>query len=134
MRIVTWNMGYWQYSSRHKDAWRYLRGELRPDIALLQETVPQLLDEGEQLTFSRVHAQWGTAVYARDLELVPISCEPEATDPARDRYVAGACIRVGGLNWIVVSVHAPIIKSVFPNLEVGLLAFPWVRSGSLAAW
>src|SRR4051812_2089824 len=40
MKLVTWNLGYWQFRRHHQDAWQYLRDETRPDIALLQETCP----------------------------------------------------------------------------------------------
>jgi exonuclease III len=40
MRVVTWNMGYWQHPQQHDEAWRWLLDRLDPDIALLQECVP----------------------------------------------------------------------------------------------
>jgi hypothetical protein len=38
-------MGYWQYKDSASDAWSYLDDEVKPDVALLQETVP-LMDAG----------------------------------------------------------------------------------------
>ena len=40
MRIVSWNMNYWQARKTHARAWDYLRDELRADLALVQEAVP----------------------------------------------------------------------------------------------
>jgi hypothetical protein len=40
MRIVTWNMDYWQHHAVHAEAWHWLLDELDPDLALLQECVP----------------------------------------------------------------------------------------------
>ena len=40
MRVVTWNMNHWQRGGKATEAWTYLDEHLRPDVALLQETVP----------------------------------------------------------------------------------------------
>jgi hypothetical protein len=43
MKIITWNLGYWIFKQHHDEAWRYLKKEICPDIALLQEVKPPLL-------------------------------------------------------------------------------------------
>ena len=41
LRIATWNMNHWQRNAEQRvEAWRYLREEIRADVALLQEAVP----------------------------------------------------------------------------------------------
>ncbi len=40
MKILIWNLGYWQHSKYHDEAWNYLCNDLRPDLALLQEVRP----------------------------------------------------------------------------------------------
>ena len=40
MKIITWNLGYWIFRQHHDEAWRYLREDICPDIALLQEVKP----------------------------------------------------------------------------------------------
>jgi hypothetical protein len=43
-RVVSWNMTHWRQPTLPADTrahgWGYLRTELRPDVALLQESVP----------------------------------------------------------------------------------------------
>src|ERR1700733_4778629 len=40
-RLVTWNMDHWRRSAELRaEAWTYLEAELRPDVALVQESVP----------------------------------------------------------------------------------------------
>lgn len=112
MRITTWNQGYWQFTKRHTEAWRHLREVIRPDIAFLQETRPPELLYGETLIFAEIHRGWGTAVYARELELKEISLEKY---PAR---CVGAVLKTSvGREICLFSVHAPIIRGrVFPHL------------------
>ena len=40
MKILTWNLGYWQHSSLHDEAWDYLCNDIKPDMAVLQEVKP----------------------------------------------------------------------------------------------
>jgi endonuclease/exonuclease/phosphatase family metal-dependent hydrolase len=73
LRVVTWNMDHWRRSPDVRaEAWSYLEHELRPDIALLQETIPSG-QPAERVTFrsSGIHDDrkspardlgWGSAV------------------------------------------------------------------------
>jgi len=46
VRIATWNMDHWKRSAAlRKEAWDFLVTQVRPDIALLQETVPVDVDD-----------------------------------------------------------------------------------------
>ena len=112
MRVITWNLGYWQHKSRHDKAWAYLREEIRPDLALLQEVSPPELQEDEYILFKTVNRDWGTALYARNTPLEELRIEEYA-----DR-VAAAQLQVStGQGIAAVSVHAPIIEGrVFPYL------------------
>ncbi len=69
MKVVTWNLGYWQFRGKHDEAWRYLRITIEPDFALLQEVRPPELMSGEALVFQEVNSGWGTAIYSRDMPL-----------------------------------------------------------------
>lgn len=42
MRLISWNMsaGFGFEAEKHIRAWEFLRDELKPDVALLQEAVP----------------------------------------------------------------------------------------------
>jgi len=69
MKLISWNMNYWQQKDNHDLAWDYLVNTINPDIALLQETVvPELYKE--QTVFLESHTcrvqdpiKWGTCVY-----------------------------------------------------------------------
>jgi endonuclease/exonuclease/phosphatase family metal-dependent hydrolase len=113
MKIVTWNLGYWQFRKHHADAWAYLRDELKPDIALLQEVCPPTLEDGESLLFEEVYNGWGTALYGKGVSFDRITLEEY---PSR---VAAARVQTsGGQSLCVASIHAPIIENrVFPHLD-----------------
>ena len=113
MRVITWNLGYWQHRSSHDEAWTYLRNEIRPDLALLQEVSFPRLCENEYILLKLVHGGWGTALYTRNLPL------EELTFKAYPEHVAAAQVESSsGEKVVVVSVHAPIIRNrVFPYLD-----------------
>jgi exonuclease III len=114
VKIVTWNLGYWQFSRYHDEAWAYLRNQIQPDIALLQEVcVPKLADD-ELVIFNSIRKPWGTAVYAKGAKLQYL---PTQEHPTR---VAAALVnmKAGGNEFCVASIHAPIINGrVFPHLS-----------------
>ena len=113
MKIVTWNLGYWQFRHHHAGAWAYLRDEIKPDMALLQEVHPPALEDDENLLFEEVHNGWGTALYGRGISLNRVAL---GRYPGR---VAVALAHVpSGKVFYVASIHAPIIKGrVFPHLS-----------------
>ena len=113
MKIITWNLGYWQFKHHHMDAWTYLRDELEPDIALLQEVCPPPLEDGEALLFEEIRNGWGTALYGKGVSLNKVSLEGY---PGR---VAAALVQMQGEQvFYAASVHAPIIeRRVFPHLD-----------------
>ena len=112
MKILTWNLAYWQFSSHHPGAWDFLCNEIKPDFALLQEVKPPPWVDRDALIFEEITRGWGTAIYCPHLVL---SKETIPLFPGR--------IAAGSLNWgadmtlFVASIHAPIIKGrVFPHL------------------
>ena len=109
MRIVTWNLG----RRKPAEAWAYLREELKPDIALLQEVRPPLMEADEALVLEEVVDSWGTAVYSRGIPLtrMPLTSEyPSRVAAAEALMCAGQVVRIA-------SIHAPIIGNrVFPHL------------------
>ena len=113
MKILAWNLGYWQFRRHHMDAWAYLRNELKPDIALLQEVCPPPLEDGENLVFEEIHNGWGTALYGKGVSLDRVFLEEY---PGR---IAAALVQMSGEQvFYAASVHAPIIeKRVFPHLD-----------------
>lgn len=93
------------------EAWQYLTGEIRPDIALLQEVSPPKLD-CSGLLFKKIRAGWGTAVYARSIPLEEIEVERYG-----GRIVAAKLALPNSRILYVVSIHTPIIRRiVFPHL------------------
>jgi endonuclease/exonuclease/phosphatase family metal-dependent hydrolase len=112
VKLATWNLGFWQFRRTHDDAWAYLREEICPDIALLQEVKPPELQSDEALVFRPVHREWGTAVYACGLTL------QELIIPRYPGRVAAAITHIHGREIALASVHAPIIGGrVFPHLN-----------------
>ena len=112
LRIATWNLGYWQYRKHHDDAWEYLRKEIKPDIALLQECRPISLVSDEQLFFNEIYKGWGTAIYLRG-----VSGEEVAFTQYPGRVV-GVIAQLSEFPLLhLASIHAPIIQQrVFPHL------------------
>ena len=68
LKVITWNMNYWQRSeSQRAGAWNFLNS-LNVDIALLQETKPYFNCMNNYQIFSqRSHARdgWGTAIITK---------------------------------------------------------------------
>lgn len=76
MRIISWNMNHCMRSSAlRKRAWEFLRDELRPDIALLQEASPP--DDANSvyrpIDAKKRQLAWGSAVvsFRPDIVLKP---------------------------------------------------------------
>ncbi len=66
MRIVSWNMNYWQRKPAQRlAAWRFLES-LEPDVALLQETVPESGYDSSRVVYHPPgidrNARWGSAL------------------------------------------------------------------------
>jgi hypothetical protein len=70
-RVVSWNMNHWRQPTRPEDTrakgWEYLKNVLRPDVALLQETVPPTLADGRSVVYREIadYRPWGSAIVAR---------------------------------------------------------------------
>lgn len=114
MKVLTWNMGYWLHPRTQEQAREHLRGRLKPDIALLQETKPVEPQDADVLLFREIRQGWGTAVYARGLELEDVPYEGEYPG----RVVVAKASLADGTELYLASIHAPIISGrVFPYLS-----------------
>lgn len=93
-------------------AWNYLRNQIKPDLALLQEVNPRKLSGDEYLLLREVHQNWGTALYTRRMPI-----EELRVTEYRSR-VAAATLKISPNRSVTaVSIHAPIIHGhVFPYL------------------
>lgn len=112
MKVITWNLGYWQHRAFHNEAWSYLRTEIKPDLALLQEVKLPKSQKNEHFLFKSIHGSWGTAIYTRKLPL-----EEQLFDLHPGRVVV-ATLRTENQRIVAISVHAPIIEGhVFPHLD-----------------
>jgi len=112
MKVLTWNLGYWQHSSHHDEAWDYLCNDIKPDLAFLQEVKPPSWVPHHALLFEEITRGWGTAIFAPSLTLskVGFSLYP-------GRVAAASIILNKNLSLFVASIHAPIIDGrVFPHL------------------
>ena len=124
MRVVTWNMNYWEQHAFHDDAWRWLVDELRPDVALVQECVPPAwLRDTHSVVFDRAYPvgdqSWGSALVTRGLRAREVRLDALedwfAKLPPGDAWSLqrlagwGACAEVelvGGATLLVVSIHS----------------------------
>lgn len=113
MRILTWNLGYWQHSSQHDKAWDYLYNDIKPDIALLQEVKPPSWLPRYAIVFEEITRGWGTAIYTSSL---PLSRGYLSSYPGR--VALASTMLDGDFPLFIASIHAPIIKGhVFPHLN-----------------
>jgi endonuclease/exonuclease/phosphatase family metal-dependent hydrolase len=112
MKILTWNLGYWQHSSLHNEAWNYLCNDIKPDIAFLQEVRPPSWIPHHTLLFEKITHGWGTALFAPSLTL-----QKKDFSLYPGRVVAASIVLDKNLPLFVASIHAPIINDrVFPHL------------------
>lgn len=69
MKVISWNMNYWQQKSTFELAWDFLVNVVNPDIALLQETVvPESYKNQTVFMASKTckaadSIKWGTCIY-----------------------------------------------------------------------
>ena len=106
MRIVTWNMGFHDFASRHEEAWRYLVDVLAPDLALVQEAVPPAWLEDQFSVIPGIAWEglpWGSAIVSK----VPL--KPVLTDSSRGSVVV-AELSLNGLSIAVASIHARLMR------------------------
>jgi exonuclease III len=71
MRIVSWNMNHCKRSSAaRRDAWNYLRYDLRADLAVVQEASPPEGLESVYRPIDPAGYNWGSAVVALSTDFV----------------------------------------------------------------
>jgi endonuclease/exonuclease/phosphatase family metal-dependent hydrolase len=113
MKILTWNLGFWQYSSKHDQAWDYLCNNIKPDLALLQEVKPPSWLPPNNFIFHEITRGWGTAIYSPS---IPLSRENFSLYPGR--VVLATATLDHNVPLFFASIHAPIINGrVFPHLD-----------------
>jgi endonuclease/exonuclease/phosphatase family metal-dependent hydrolase len=119
VKLATWNLGYafGNFRRTHAEAWKYLREQIRPDVALLQEVNPPKLPPGETILFSPIFRDWGTAIYAMGFPLrkLPLRRYPRGVVPGR---VIIAALALETRELALASIHAPVIRNeVHPHLD-----------------
>jgi exonuclease III len=116
MKILTWNMGYWQHRVLQEDAWDYLINELKPDIALLQEAVPSdELEKKSKICWQPIKRRgWGSGIYCPERSLIEIPLE----SVQYRGWVVAAKVIVGDSEIVLASIHVPIINNwAYPYIE-----------------
>src|SRR3989304_4963354 len=114
IKIVSWNLGYWQYRKHHANAWQYLRDVVKPDIGLLQEVSVPEMDKDECVIFRKVHQDWGTAIYCRGA----IGIREITMQRYSERVAAAEVALESEKSLFIASIHAPIINGrVFPHMD-----------------
>ncbi len=115
MKIITWNLGYWQHQSKHLNAWEFLRDKIRPDIVLLQEFCPVKLINSKQVIFREIYHGWGTAIYIHEIKTYK---EIKIDNKYSNRIASAVITLPSGRVLYLFSIHAPIINGrVFPYFE-----------------
>jgi endonuclease/exonuclease/phosphatase family metal-dependent hydrolase len=112
MIVVTWNMAH------RNRAWGHLLDGLAPDLALLQETAWRADDLSSQVVYAPAHGKdgtpypWGSAVYVRGgtTKQLPLPAEHQG-------WLVATEVQLGQDELVAVSVHAPILPTVRPNLD-----------------
>ena len=99
MRLITWNMGRRQRTIGQ--AWEYLRTELAPDIALLQETRLPESTEGANIVRQTTFQEWCTAIYSRQ---VPLREHHSGFDPSHLVICRATFPHMGDV--VIASMHA----------------------------
>jgi len=106
LKIVTWNMCYWQHRNLFSDSWEYLSQKINPDIALLQETVPP------QEENSLKHFVWQTIGEKRNWGSGIFSKYPVVEVIFGNSYsgyvTVGEVSILNNAKLTVVSIHAPL--------------------------
>ena len=159
IRIATWNMNYWQRSAEQRTAaWRYLEQEVKPDVALVQEAVPQ--DEHPAVAYRPIkpgNRGWGSAVVcygdsrAEAMPLVPLgwpvvkgelpASHPGACAVARLHLEDGKSILLvslyglmekggGGVPYATTSVHR-MLSDLTPLLDPAVRKEQVILGGDL---
>ena len=71
MRVATWNMAFWSHRGACDRAWRWLLDTLKPDVALVQESVVPdwVAASGWSVQWERAYLEgkqpWGTGIVSR---------------------------------------------------------------------
>lgn len=77
MRISTWNMAYWTHKPKHEEAWKYLLGELSPDVALVQESKPAKSIQNCVWKTIGGARDWGSGVVSKNMPIDEIESPKE---------------------------------------------------------
>lgn len=112
MRAVTWNMGCGyghKFRNAHAQAWSYLKEELDPDLAMLQEVgeLPAWLSDDQVIRAPRNHGgNFSTVLYSKSGGLLPVAPPPKLADLLDGQAVMGLLPLGSSRPSLVASVHA----------------------------
>ena len=142
LRIVSWNMGcappMARYRKIHAEAWRYLLGELRPDIAFVQEALLAAAPEatlGGQIYWSEDHgSSSGTGIWVRiGLEVRALSLRSAGS------YVAAVELLRPTHPLLAISAHVggpayrKHLQALADTLSTAVANRPFIAGGDLNA-
>lgn len=122
LSIATWNMNHWQGSAAKREAgWSYLREQLRPDIAMLQETVvpvdiPHPIHRAEGID---QHRLWGSALVSWKHQLTEVTHVKSVYHKAEVELVHTHPGTVAAAD-VEIKGHAPLtVVSIYGMLQQG---------------
>ena len=126
MRVITWNMSYWERPATHEEAWDFLLSELRPDLAFVQEAkVPD--GTGYEVLWTKARdrrtlreSAWGSAILSRVGKPETKFALGASDIAARGAVQIASCTISGHMNMTLANIHSrlgPGKVKVIPNLR-----------------
>lgn len=103
LKLVTWNMDFWQKQSHQAEAWKYLLEKVDADVYLVQEARPpeELMGDPNLLWFETNYERWGTGIYSKKYHIrhLPVqSVHPGA-------FVVAEASITDGLKLTIISLY-----------------------------
>lgn len=103
IKIVTWNMCYWQHRKSFLDSWDFLCKKVDPDIAMIQETVPSSASttlKNYVWTAIGKNRKWGSGIFSK----YPVE-EIKFDNSYPGSVIAGEIALPDSFKLTVVSIH-----------------------------
>lgn len=103
IKIATWNMCYWQRQKGFPDSWNFLLERINPDIALVQETVPNSKPPAlKDFVWEKIGSKrdWGSGIFSK----YPIE-KVEFENNHSGSVIAGEVSLPNDAKLTVISIH-----------------------------
>jgi len=104
MKIVTWNMDYWQHRKEYSISWDFLNRVLAPEIVIAQEAIPPLTSNSLRNYVWREIGKtrkWGSGIFSK----YPVE-EVQFDNHYLGSVIAGEVTLPNNKKLTVISIHA----------------------------